>query len=135
MDNIQTVQQIYAAFGRGDVPAILDRLSADVDWEYASSVDVPWLRRRRGPQEVAGFFTALAEGFAISRFQVKETLASADGQVVAVLVDVAATVTRTGRNVEETDEIHLWRFDPDGKVRKFRHGADTAAHAAAWAQR
>ena len=34
MSNIETVKSIYEAFGRGDVPAILDKLADDVDWDY-----------------------------------------------------------------------------------------------------
>lgn len=34
MDNKQIVQTIYAAFGRGDIPAILEQLDDNVDWEY-----------------------------------------------------------------------------------------------------
>lgn len=33
MAPIETVQQIYAAFGRGDVPFILSQLADDVEWE------------------------------------------------------------------------------------------------------
>ena len=48
---LTTVQTIYAAFGRGDIPAILDTLDADVQWEpwsdnRAQAADVPWMRRR-----------------------------------------------------------------------------------------
>jgi ketosteroid isomerase-like protein len=32
MSNVATVQSIYEAFGRGDIPAILDRISDDVIW-------------------------------------------------------------------------------------------------------
>lgn len=32
--NIQTVQEIYAAFGRGDIPAIPGHLAENVIWEY-----------------------------------------------------------------------------------------------------
>lgn len=54
MGNNETVQEIYAAFGRGDVPTMLGHLADDVEWEdwpeswspYAA--DVPWLRRLRG---------------------------------------------------------------------------------------
>ena len=34
MSNLQTVQDIYAAFGRGDIPAILDELADDVRWDH-----------------------------------------------------------------------------------------------------
>jgi ketosteroid isomerase-like protein len=50
---LETVQSIYQAFGRGDVPAILSRLSPDVQWEQwpdntAQRAGVPWLRAVRG---------------------------------------------------------------------------------------
>ena len=32
-DNVGTVAAIYEAFGRGDLPAILDQLADDVQWE------------------------------------------------------------------------------------------------------
>ena len=33
VSNLATVRGIYAAFGRGDIPAILDALAEDVEWE------------------------------------------------------------------------------------------------------
>ena len=72
MSNVHTVQEIYAAFGRGDVPAILSRLSESVEWEY-------------GPTSF------------------------------------------------EEDEIHVWRFDADGRVVRHRHWVDTHLHQLAWA--
>src|SRR3954453_11509262 len=65
MSNLQTVQDIYAAFGRGDIPAILDKLADGAqldplpDGGGAQRHDVPWLRERTGRDEVAGFFEAL----------------------------------------------------------------------------
>lgn len=47
MSNKQTVQNIYAAFGKGDMPAILDQLTDDIDWEYGyrrAPNPVPWLQ-------------------------------------------------------------------------------------------
>ena len=38
MAHLQTVQQIYEAFGRGDVPAIQAKLTQDVDWEYGAGL-------------------------------------------------------------------------------------------------
>ena len=40
MNHIETVQKIYEAFGKGDVPAILGHLSDDADWEYGASTPV-----------------------------------------------------------------------------------------------
>jgi len=47
-DNIKTITQVYEAFGRGDVAAVLDAVTDDVDWaaEAASSA-APWYGVRR----------------------------------------------------------------------------------------
>jgi hypothetical protein len=45
-----------------------------------------------------------------------------------VLLDVEFTVCATGAQVVETDEIHVWRFDAQGLVSRFKHGVDTHRH-------
>ena len=56
--NTDTVRAIYDAFGRGDVPAILDRLDDAVEWETQAPVPgVPWLQSRRRKSSIAGFFS------------------------------------------------------------------------------
>lgn len=73
-DPVQTVQTIYAAFGRGDVPTILEQPSPDVRWEYgAGPNEVPWLQPRRGHAGVAEFFAALAD-LKLTAFSPKEFL-------------------------------------------------------------
>jgi ketosteroid isomerase-like protein len=85
VSSVKTIQEIYAAFGRGDVPAILARLAESVEWDYnmAPSTDVPWLRKRRGREEAADFFASLDE-LEIHRLSPKEFL-EGDGVVVVVL--------------------------------------------------
>jgi ketosteroid isomerase-like protein len=130
MSNLSTVQDIYAAFGQGDIPTILSKLADDVDWEYAPGPnDVPWLQRRSGRDAVGGFFESLA-AMEFHTFAPKELL-EGDG-VVVTLLDVDFTVRATGKRVTERDEVHVWRFNADGKVASFRHGADTHAHQLAY---
>lgn len=125
----EQVQQIYAAFGRGEVEAILNHLAPDVEWDAEFVVpDVPWLAPRKGREEVAGFFAAVA-GLAFERF-VPTAFFESDHQVVAVL-DVALTVRETGRHIVERDEIHLWHFDEQGLVDRFSHKVDSYQHWAA----
>jgi len=33
MSNLATVQSVYEAFGEGDIPAILDVIADDCEWE------------------------------------------------------------------------------------------------------
>jgi uncharacterized protein len=123
MSNVGTVQGIYEAFGRGDVGAILAKLAADVEWEYGvNSTDVPWLQPRRGREQVAGFFQSLA-ALDFHAFQPTDLLES--GPLVVSLVRFEATVKATGRRLVEVDEVHIWRFNGDGQVTRFRHRADT----------
>ena len=56
--NIKTIAEVYQAFGRGDVAAIIDTVTDDVDWaaEAASSA-APWYGVRHGKDAVAAFFS------------------------------------------------------------------------------
>jgi ketosteroid isomerase-like protein len=131
VSNAKTVQDIYAAFGAGDIPAILAKLAADVQWEYGQGKnDVPWLQPRRGREAVVGFFESLG-GAEFHKFEPKQ-IVEGDGVVVAIL-DVDLTVKATGKRAAEQDEMHLWRFNSAGEVISFRHGTDTHAHQLACA--
>ena len=126
MNNVERVQAIYAAFGRGDIPAILEQLTEDVEWEYGvNSTDVPWLQPRRGRTEVVKFFESLS-ALEISKFVPKYVLSQ--GDVVVGLIDLEAKVKATGQRVVEDDEVHVWYFDDRGRVRRFRHRVDTHLH-------
>jgi hypothetical protein len=131
MDNISTVQRIYAAFGRGDIPAILAELADDVVWETwqgsAQDAGVPWMVRREGRDAVAGFFAAL-QATDHHRFEPLNFLAG--GDQVAVVIAVDLSVKATGVRFQDED-VHLWTFGPDGRVTGYRHCSDTARHIAA----
>lgn len=129
MGNTDVVGRIYEAFGRGDVPGILEHLAEDVEWEYGvNSTEVPGLQPRRGRDEVPAFFEALS-GVEIHRFEPKAFFES--GNIVVVLIDFEGTVKATGQKVLDEDEVHIWHFE-DGKVVRFRHRADTHQHHVAW---
>jgi uncharacterized protein len=130
MTPIETVQHLYAAFGRGDVPAILACLAEDVQWEHDTFPNpVPWLQPLKGREQVPRFFEALAGHIDFSRFEPKTILAQ--GDTVVSLIDLEATVRRTGKRVVEIDEIHIWRFNAQGQVTRFRHRCDTWQQAMA----
>jgi uncharacterized protein len=128
MDNIATVKDIYAAFGRGDIPAILDRMADDVDWDPAPTsgrdAGVPWLAHRTGPDGVAEFFASL-EPLEFPRFEPHTYLAN-DNQVAAI-ISLEIRVKASGHTIAE-DELHLWSFDDAGRVSGYQHFVDTAKH-------
>jgi uncharacterized protein len=137
MSNLATVQEIYAAFGRGDIPAILDTLADDVCWDHlpdgggAQRNDVPWLRERTGRDDVAGFFEALG---ALEFHVFAPTVILADGDTVVALIDEDVTVRATGERFRDA-AAHVWSFGPDGRVIAFRHLTDTVKHVEAYAAR
>jgi uncharacterized protein len=137
MSNLATVQEIYAAFGRGDIPAILDTLADDVCWDHlpdgggAQRHDVPWLRERTGRDDVAGFFEALG---ALEFHVFAPTVILADDDTVVALIDEDVTVRATGERFRDA-AAHVWSFGPDGRVIAFRHLTDTVKHVEAYAAR
>ena len=128
---LETVQQIYGAFGRGDVPAILAVLDDDVKWESwednsAQRAGVPWLRGGSGKAAVGEFFGVVGT-MKINDFKVLGMMASEAQVAVEVLLD--ATLPNGKRLRDE--ELHLWNLNAQGKVIRMRHYVDTAKHAAA----
>jgi ketosteroid isomerase-like protein len=130
--NLATVGEIYAAFGRGDVPTILDKVAATCRWEswarnYAQEAGVAWLRPQSGPTGAAEFFVTLG-GLQVHDFQVLD-LVGGEHQVAGEVV-IDFSTTSGGRLRDE--EVHLWTFDEQQKVVRFRHYVDTAKHIAAF---
>jgi ketosteroid isomerase-like protein len=123
--NVATVGAIYEAFGRGDIPAILDRLADDVDWETGrEDHGVPWLRPGTGKAHVASFFETL-QPLEFKRFE--PTTIVGDGDTVLALINLEAHNPANGETIDDL-EVHVWTFDPDGKVRSLRHVVDTVQH-------
>jgi uncharacterized protein len=133
MTNRETVQEIYAAFGRGDIATILDALADDVRWDHlpdgggAHRHGVPWLAERTGRDDVAGFFEALR---ALDFHEFAPTALLAGGDQVVALIDEDVTVRATGERFRDAT-AHVWTFDSDGRVVAFRHIADSVKHVEA----
>jgi ketosteroid isomerase-like protein len=122
-DNIKTVQSMYEAFGRGDVAALLDCVTDDVDWAAeATSTVAPWFGVRRGKAAVAKFFEDYGSTMEIEEFT-PLTFGANDTDVFSV-VRVRSTSRATGKSVA-MELHHLFRFR-DGKVSYYRGTEDTA---------
>jgi len=117
------VQEIYAAFGRGDIPAILSLVTSDVDWEFVGSPGLAYAGRRTGPAEVAAFFAAVSSADRIHAFEPREFI-EADSHVT-VLGWERSTALDTNRDFE-TDWIHVFTLK-EGKVSRWRGFFNTAA--------
>lgn len=125
MTNVESIQALYDAFGRGDVAAILDQLADDVEWDQdAPAYGVPIYEPGVGKDHVRRFFEAVQADLEFVRFEPTNFLSG--GDQVAVPIKLEAKVKPTGK-VLEALEIHLWTFGADGKVRRFFHCIDRHA--------
>jgi ketosteroid isomerase-like protein len=134
MSNLSTVQSIYEAFGKSDVPAILDVLAEDVEWEAwadnsAVKAGVPTMVPRHGKTEVAKFFETAGQ-MEITDLEIINMMEG--GNEVAVEFVLEANLPSWGGGHYRDEEIHLWTFNDQGKVRRLRHYIDTATHIAAF---
>ena len=106
--NLETVKAIYQAFGRGDVDAILERCTDDVDWATDSAIEIaPWHGVKHGKAEVPSFFAGIGETGPVTEFTPLSFAANDDGEVM-VFLRYAFTVTATGKDVA-TNLHHYWR--------------------------
>lgn len=115
--NLETVQQAYAAFGKGDVAGILATLDPNIVWENPGPSSIAYFGAHRGHAAVAAnIFGFLHENLQFSVFQPVEFFESGDR--VAVLLDCQATVPRTGVQVTQS-VMHVFTF-AGGKVVRFQ---------------
>jgi ketosteroid isomerase-like protein len=127
--NIAFVQEIYAAFGRGDLQAILGALTADVHWEMIGRpTDFPNFGPRRGVEGVGAFFQTVGETEEFDEFAPRTFHAAGDR--VFVEGHAAGRLKSTGKPVV-TEWLHVFTVR-DGKVAGFREFLDTAQYAEAW---
>ena len=131
MSPTQTIQTIYEAFSRGDVPGILACVADDVDWnnERVATRNCPWNGDFSGKANLPGFFAAVGDNLDIRVFDPHTFVA--DGDRVVALLRIESIVRKNGRPLAN-DAVHVWTVDGDGKVKSYRHYNDTAAEAEAW---
>ena len=126
--NVEVVQETYEAVGRGDIPALLDLLTDDVEWTFQGPSVIPFAGTRRGREGVAEFFSLVGGNLEFERFEPREFVAQ--GDTVVVLGFECSRIKPTGRTFEQ-EWAHIYKLR-DGKVAEFLALEDTAAHAGAF---
>ena len=126
--NIAATQEIFARFGRGDVPAILEMLSDDVLIEFYGPSTIPYANPYRGKAEARRFFETVLANVEIHQFDQDEFIAERDK--VVVTGHLRLTAKRTGREID-SDYVHVITMK-DGKWTRFRDFMNTAVAVAAF---
>ena len=126
--NIQVVRDMFNAFKRGDIPALMRSVADEVVWEVPGPPHVPYAGRRFGCREVEKFFELVERNAEFNTFEPREFIAQAD-KVVAV-GHYSGRAKPTGR--ELVSDFSMVFDMRQGKVTHLRQYFDTANMAAAF---
>ena len=122
------VERIYAAVGRGDIPAVLRMAAADVEWQVPGPPEIPWYGSRRGKEALAEYFASLARHTGITVVEPRRVVAQ--GDTVAVVLRVEYTLQHNACPVAQ-EHAHIWTIRR-GKIARYQDFQDTAGVVSAW---
>lgn len=111
-DNVQTIEGLFAAFGQGDIPSILEQLTDDVHWVAHLEAVVPWSGDYSGKTNVPRFFEALGGSAEVTAHPVNELIAQ--GDTVVATGDVSFRARSTNKT-SSSSWVYIWKLR-DGKV-------------------
>ena len=120
--NVSVIEGMYEAFGRGDLPAVIDALADDVDWFFPGPPAIPFAGRRQGKEAVQQFLLTLVQTMVFEQFEPREFVEA--GNQVVTLGRERAKVGATGKRFE-SDWAHVFDF-AGGKIQRVREFYDTA---------
>ncbi|MBS0591590.1 MAG: nuclear transport factor 2 family protein [Proteobacteria bacterium] len=116
-----TIEHLYAAFARGDVPTVLGALAPDIRWTEAEGF--PYGGTYVGPDAVLqNVFMKLGtewDGYAAVPHEL-----IASGNTVVALGEYSGTFKATGKFFR-APFVHVWKFAGD-RVQTFQQHTDTA---------
>jgi ketosteroid isomerase-like protein len=124
MDNLSLMKNLYDAFGRGDIPAVLGAMSPNIRWYQAEGNPYnpngePWV----GPDAIMNnLFMRLGSEW--DGFTVHTGTFHGAGDSVIVEARYSGTFKPTGKSMD-TQVCHVWDIK-DGKVTRFQQYVDTA---------
>lgn len=129
MRNSDLIREVYAAFGRGDVPAVLAAFDPAIEWLEAESFPYAAGNPYVGPAAVAeGIFMRVVgdvDGFAVLPQRVID-----GGDTVVVEGRYRGTAKATGIAID-AQFVHVWQL-AGGKITTFRQYTDTKQWADAF---
>jgi hypothetical protein len=124
---VEVIQAAYAAFGSGNIPAILELVADDVDWSFHGAKGLVYTGSFRGKAAVEKWFASISQADDIQAFEPREFLAG--GEHVTVLGWERTRAVPDGK-VFESDWVHVFTVR-NGRVVRFWGMYDTQASAAA----
>jgi ketosteroid isomerase-like protein len=127
--NIEVTQNLFSAFGAGDIPAILELLNDDIVIEFYGPDVIPYAGMYHGKAQAREFFATVLSSVDINQFDAEEIIA--DGDKVIVTGHLNLNAKRTGRTID-SDFVHVITL-ANGKWTRFRDFMNTAVAVQAFA--
>jgi ketosteroid isomerase-like protein len=127
--NIEVTQNLFSAFGAGDIPAILELLNDDIVIEFYGPDVIPYAGMYHGKAQAREFFATVLSSVDINQFDAEEIIA--DGDKVIVTGHLNLNAKTTGRTID-SDFVHVITL-ANGKWTRFRDFMQTAVAVQAFA--
>ena len=122
---VQLIQDLYAAFGRGDVPCILDACSDDVVWTQVGPQGMDYAGTFKGKEGVGRWFGMVAANDVIREFEPREFFGGDDHCTVIGWERTADA--KTGKEFT-SDWLHNFQVK-HGKITRWIGAFDSDARA------
>jgi len=120
--NVESIQKIYEAFGRGDIGYIISQLTEDVRWVSHFEAVVPWAGDYSGKSNVPRFFDAIGQSVDVTSFTPGEFVAQ--GGTVVSVGEFGCRVRATGKSAH-TRWVFIWKLR-EGRVFSYEQFHDPA---------
>jgi len=122
-NNVEIVQNLYAAFAKGDVPAVLQKFDPKIEWNEAENFPYADGNPYIGPQAVLeGVFARLGAEWEYWNLTDQTYYEATSGEIIVTgRYKAKNKITSKEINVQF---VHMWTLH-DGLVTKFQQYADT----------
>lgn len=126
MNRVNHLKSLYEAFGRGEIPTVLEAMHPQIEWREAEGNPYAFDDNEtlHGPDEVLNkLFVRLAdewEDFTVSPHTYHDA-----GHTVIIEGRYTGTYKETGK-AQDSPFCHVWNFDGD-LIGKFQQYTNTAA--------
>ena len=126
--NVSLVQSLYEAFGRGDIPAILEAMDPDIVWDIPQAPGYPLGGIHQRPQGISSEFFSLIPSYYQEFAAIAQHMVDDEDRVI-VLGEYRGKGKANG-TAFQVPVTHVYGFR-DGKWIRFQEYTDTGTIAAA----
>ena len=127
----QTVNRMYEAFNKADIPYIIAQLHPDAIWESMGQPDIPYAGIYHGKNDIKQFFQKLNDQVEWKEFVAEHIL---ENEHTVIATGYAKGTARKTKKLLSSIWSMIFEFNEEGKVVHFRDCFDTNALAKAFSK-